>query len=104
MTSPLACSRHVLVAVVAVAFVLLLPQVVHACPMCFTGGNSNSKAFVWGSLFLMFVPTAALGTLGYLAYRRIKAIDAAYEPQPPEPAGPSVEPERPSGEQPVART
>jgi hypothetical protein len=45
--------------------------------MCFDGGNTNSDAFVWGSLLLMFVPTVALGTLGYLAYKRIKAVDAA---------------------------
>lgn len=83
---------------------LALPSVAWACPMCFNGGGSNDGAFVWGSLLLMFVPTAALGTLGYLAYRRIKAIDSAYEPQAPEAASSApVDALRPSGEQPVLR-
>jgi hypothetical protein len=65
----------------AVAAWVLTPSLARACPMCFDGGNSNSQAFVWGSLLLMFVPTVALGTLGYLAYRRIKAVDSQYEPR-----------------------
>jgi hypothetical protein len=54
----------------------LLPAVVHACPMCFNGKDSNSDAFLYGSLFLMFVPVSALGGLAYWAYRRIKAADS----------------------------
>jgi hypothetical protein len=52
-----------------------IPAVVHACPMCFAGAKENTDAFIYGSLFLMIVPTATLGSLGYWAYRRIKAID-----------------------------
>ena len=52
-----------------------IPAIAHACPMCFAGGNENTDAFLYGSLFLMIVPTATLGGLGYWAYRRIKAID-----------------------------
>jgi hypothetical protein len=51
------------------------PALVHACPMCFAGGEQNADAFVYGSLFLMIVPTVTLGGLGYWAYRRLKAID-----------------------------
>jgi hypothetical protein len=49
----------------------VLPGVAHACPMCFSGDNSD--AFVAGSLLLMFVPTIVLGGFGYWAYRRIRA-------------------------------
>jgi hypothetical protein len=52
-----------------------LANVAHACPMCFSGGNSNSSAFVIGSLFMMGVPVTALGILVTLAYRRIKVAD-----------------------------
>jgi uncharacterized membrane protein YebE (DUF533 family) len=48
-----------------------LPAVVHACPMCFNGKDSNSDAFLYGSLLLMFVPVTALGGLAYWAYKRI---------------------------------
>jgi hypothetical protein len=92
------------------ALVMLVgaPGVAHACPMCFTGGNSNSMAFVWGSLLLMFVPTAAIGTLVYLAWRRIRDIDSGFVRPPlatataqqPSDAGNS---ERVSGERPALR-
>jgi hypothetical protein len=48
--------------------------------MCFNGNSQNSDAFVYGSLFLMLMPTLALGGLGYWAYRRIKAAESAAEP------------------------
>ena len=60
---------------VTAAFAGLMPSLVHACPMCFAGGNQNQDAFLYGSLFLMIVPSATLGGLGYWVYRRIKAID-----------------------------
>jgi hypothetical protein len=52
-----------------------LPRAAHACPMCFNGANSNSQAFVYGSLLLMFVPVTAIGSLVYWAYRRIRAVE-----------------------------
>jgi hypothetical protein len=58
---------------VCAALVSSIPSSVLACPMCFTGGNSNSQAFVWGSLLLMFVPVTAIGSLLYWAYRRAQA-------------------------------
>lgn len=53
----------------------LLPAVAHACPSCFSGGSTNNRAFLWGSLFMMAVPVFALGTLLYLAYKRIRTVD-----------------------------
>jgi hypothetical protein len=67
----------------ALAAVLLVSSVAHACPMCFNGNNSNQSAFLYGSLFLMIVPVVAIGSLLYWAYRRSKALDA---PPPPPPA------------------
>jgi hypothetical protein len=55
------------------ALTAFVPSIALACPMCFNGDNTN--AFVYGSLFLMLVPTITLGSLGYWAYRRIKAQD-----------------------------
>jgi len=59
-----------------------VPSLVHACPMCFNGDSQNGDAFLYGSLFLMFVPTVAIGGLGYWAYRRIIAADSASMPMP----------------------
>jgi hypothetical protein len=61
-----------------------LPAVVHACPMCFNGNNQNQSAYLWGSLFMMFVPTAVIGSLLYWAYRRTRALE-----QPPVPPAPA---------------
>lgn len=64
----------------------LLPAVVHACPMCFNGKDSNSDAFLYGSLFLMFVPVSALGGLAYWAYKRINGqAPADSQPAPEDP-------------------
>lgn len=60
-----------------------------ACPMCFTGNNSNQDAFLWGSLFLMIVPITAIGGLLYWAYRRIKASETEPAPPPPDAEGQS---------------
>jgi hypothetical protein len=56
-------------------FVASAPGVVHACPMCFAGGQENQDAFLYGSIFLMVVPTLSLGGLAYWVYRRLKAVD-----------------------------
>lgn len=69
--------QSALVSVLSLAVALLIagaPLVAHACPMCFASGENND-AFLYGSLFLMFVPVTSLGGLAYWAYRRLKAID-----------------------------
>jgi hypothetical protein len=64
-----------------------LPAFAHACPMCFNGNNQNQEAFLWGSLFLMFTPTTAIGGLVYWAWRRARAHD---EPAAEPPSVPHV--------------
>jgi membrane protease YdiL (CAAX protease family) len=75
---------HSASALLASALVWGLPRLAHACPMCFDGNNSNQDAFLWGSLFLMFVPTIAIGSLLWWAYRRARALEEA--PPAPRPA------------------
>ena len=70
--------------IASLAFVVA-PEVAHACPMCFSGNNSNQSAFLYGSLFLMIVPVTAIGSLLYWAYRRTKALEAAPPPPPTAP-------------------
>jgi hypothetical protein len=72
----------------AVALLFALPGVVHACPMCFNGNNQNQSAYLWGSLFMMFVPTTFIGTLLYWAYRRTRALEEP--PAPPAPVAPDA--------------
>ena len=60
----------------------LVPQVALACPMCFSGNGQNQSAFLYGSLFLMFMPVAAIGSLVYWGYRRYRAWDEV-SPEPP---------------------
>ena len=72
-----------------------VPSLVHACPMCFAGGSENTDAFIYGSLFLMIVPSTMLGGLGYWVYRRLKAIDQGWVP--PDSDDTALEQEAPSG-------
>jgi hypothetical protein len=66
----------------ALASAWLVPQVALACPMCFSGNGQNQSAFLYGSLFLMFVPVTAIGSLVYWGYRRYRAWDEV-PPEPP---------------------
>jgi hypothetical protein len=72
--------RAALTASCAAAACWLVPGLALACPMCFGGNNMNQDAFLYGSLFLMVVPVAAIGSLLYWAYRRSRALE-----QPPRP-------------------
>ena len=85
------------VAVCAAVLAGGLPQLAHACPMCFNGNDSNQGAFLWGSLFLMFVPTVAIGSLLWWAYRRARAFEDA----PPPPPSPAADVQRPEASAPA---
>ena len=60
----------------------LFTSVARACPMCFSGNGTNQSAFLYGSLFLMFVPVTAIGSLVYWAYKRSKALESLPVPPP----------------------
>jgi hypothetical protein len=69
----------------------LVPHVAWACPMCFSGNGVNQSAFLYGSLFLMFLPVTAIGSLVYWGYRRYRAwdeVELAPEPKAPHVAQP----------------
>ena len=68
--------QRILTSLVAIA-AIVLPNVAHACPMCFDGNNTNADAFLYGSFLLMGVPVVAIGGLAYWAYRRITTTDRA---------------------------
>jgi hypothetical protein len=71
-----ACAQQtVWVWLTGLALAWLVPLSAHACPSCFTGNNSNSQAFVWGSLLLMTVPVLSIGSLLYWFYRRERAFE-----------------------------
>ena len=72
-------------AVLAGVFAWLAPLSAWACPMCIGGDNQNQSAFLYGSLFLMFVPVVAIGSLSYWAYRRLRAQEEADRPPPKTP-------------------
>jgi hypothetical protein len=68
----------------------LLPEIAHACPMCFGGNNQNQDAFLYGSLFLMIVPVVSIGSLLYWAYRRTRALEENEKDRPPPAKAPHV--------------
>jgi hypothetical protein len=67
----------------------LVPQIAWACPMCFSGNGVNQSAFLYGSLFLMFLPVTAIGSLIYWGYRRYHAWENVPH-RPPEPQAPEA--------------
>jgi hypothetical protein len=79
-----ASSASSLLALAACVGVWLSPHVAFACPMCFSGNGVNQSAFLYGSLFLMFLPVTTIGLLVYWVSVRYRAYnkpsDGASEP------------------------
>jgi hypothetical protein len=77
----------------AMAAVALLPDVVHACAMCFSGPEESRRAFAVTAAFLTLLPLGMVA--GGTAWLRSRAKRAAAEQSaassPPDGGGPSVE-------------
>ena len=55
--------------------VLLLPEALHACPVCFDARDENRRAFLVATAFLSLLPLAMVGGAGLWLRRRSRRID-----------------------------
>jgi len=63
------------VLVLAVGAVLALPEVAHACPVCFDSSDENRQAFLATTAFLTLLPLGMVGGAGL--WLRKRARDAS---------------------------
>ena len=54
------------------ALMLLVPQVLMACSVCFTGREGFMEAFYATTIMLILLPPLLLGSIGYYIYRGYK--------------------------------
>jgi len=81
--------RWAWVPVLALALLALLPDVAHACPVCFDPREENRVAFLATTIFMSLVPLGMVGGLGMWLRKRARALA---HPRP-EDDGPEAGPE-----------
>jgi len=70
-------SRGWMVALAAVVLVLVLPDAVHACPVCFDARDENRQAFLATTAFLSLLPLGMVAGTGLWLRKRSRDLDAA---------------------------
>jgi len=68
-------SRHVLLGVLALFLFAALPDVAHACPVCFDPREENRMAFLATTIFLSTLPLGMVAGAGVWVRRRLKEMD-----------------------------
>jgi len=65
--------------ILALALVLLvvLPEVVHACPVCFDSRDENRQAFLATTALLSLLPLGMVGGVGLWMRKRHQELDEA---------------------------
>ena len=80
--------RASLLAVAALALVLVLPEAVYACPVCFDSSDENRQAFLATTAFLSLLPLGMVAGAGLWIRRRAKELgdgldlDDEHRPEP----------------------
>jgi len=66
-----------------VAFLALLPDVVHACPVCFDARDENRQAFLATTAFLSLLPLGMVAGAGLWMRKRSREIDEQIDSDAP---------------------
>jgi hypothetical protein len=66
--------RSLLLAAAALALVLVSPEAVHACPVCFDSSDENRQAFLATTAFLSLLPLGMVAGAGLWIRRRAKDL------------------------------
>ena len=62
--------RHARIAALAVLLLIVLPEVAHACPVCFDARDENRKAFLATTAFLSLLPLGMVAGAGLWLRKR----------------------------------
>jgi hypothetical protein len=64
--------RRLLIVAAALGAVLVLPDVAHACPVCFDSSDENRQAFLATTAFLTLLPLGMVGGVGLWIRKRVR--------------------------------
>jgi hypothetical protein len=68
--------RRLWIPILALTFLVVLPQIAHACAVCFDPRAENRFAFLATTAFLTLFPLSLVGGAGLWLRRRIKQLEA----------------------------
>lgn len=72
-------------ALALLVILLVLPDVLHACPVCFDPRDENRAAFFATTIFLSLLPLGLVAGLVVWLRHRARLLEATSEPAPHEP-------------------
>lgn len=85
-TNPTRSTRAALTLLVAALLLVVLPEAVAACPVCFDSSDENRMAFLATTAFLSLLPLGMVAGAGlYIRRRSQEREDDPYDPDRPEP-------------------
>jgi hypothetical protein len=67
--------KRVWIPLLVVAFLVLLPDVVYACAVCFDARDENRQAFLATTAFLSLLPLGMIAGAGLWMRKRSREID-----------------------------
>jgi hypothetical protein len=63
----------------ALLFLVALPEVAHACPVCFDSSDENRQAFLATTAFLSLLPLGMVAGAGLWFRKRSRELDEEFE-------------------------
>lgn len=67
--------------VLAALLIAVLPDVAHACPVCFDARDENRQAFLLTTAFLTLLPLGMVAGAGLWLRKRAREVEADETPQ-----------------------
>jgi len=71
------------ISVLVLALLVFLPDVAHACAVCFDARDENRQAFVATTVFLSLLPLGMVAGAGLWVRRRSREIDEKIDSEAP---------------------
>ena len=67
--------RRTWICALALLLLVSLPDVAHACPVCFDSSDENRRAFIVTTAFMTLLPLGMVAGAGLWVRRRVRQID-----------------------------
>jgi hypothetical protein len=67
----------------ALALLIVLPDVAHACPVCFDPRDENRLAFLATTIFMSLFPLSLVGGVGLWLRKRARELRGLSPEEPP---------------------
>ncbi|MEZ4415884.1 MAG: hypothetical protein R3E10_09010 [Gemmatimonadota bacterium] len=66
--------------ILILALLVVLPDALHACPVCFDANDENRRAFFVTAAFMSALPFGLMGSIGWWIRKRARQLDEEMGP------------------------